>query len=281
MHIDTTNRIIQGLPKLPTDISIQGVEVSCSDISFAPGREWKFGQGDTVNGDKVLTVKVVASRRDNARSLGEAVGVAKTTFMSPWGWPSPEKVTSLEQARGAMEHLAHRFGEVVQNTPLTLHPVMHWLALEPQLHYLRSSSSSALGLHEEMPELAAVVVGSAFDWAIWDAAGRLNGCPAPELLQHRFLPVDLDTLFQDTRFQGRSAEEFIGRPPRHATLNRIHSISIKDALTPGQSTLSEVDGLPTNLTDWIRQEGISHFKIKLVGNPQENVERVLDIYLVA
>ncbi len=60
--------------------------------------------------------------------------------------------------------------------------------------------------------------------------------------------------------------------PRQVTLR--HTVGLADRLTPQDEGADPQDGLPATLQDAIHHYGLHHFKLKLSGNPQADVDRL-------
>jgi L-alanine-DL-glutamate epimerase-like enolase superfamily enzyme len=66
-------------------------------------------------------------------------------------------------------------------------------------------------------------------------------------------------------FSGQFLERYVLEKPQ-ARMPLYHLVGALDPLTEGEITSCVGDGLPETLGDWIRREGLTHFKIKMNGD---------------
>ncbi len=124
---------------------------------------------------------------------------------------------------------------------------------------------------EPMPHLAALVCCSLFDLALHDAYGVLHSIDIYETYNKKFMSKDLSKFITPAEgskvsFRGRYPEDYLVRP-RQNVLPAWHLIGGKDLIDASQLTGSEPkDGYPVLLRDWIRADGLTCLKVKLVGN---------------
>ncbi len=110
---------------------------------------------------------------------------------------------------------------------------------------------------EAMPWLAALVCCSAFDLALHDAYGKLNGRPVYETYGPEFLNYDLAHYLEPAQgaevdFRGLYPQDFL-QLPREESLAAWHLVGGLDPLEEADLTGDEPDdGYPVLLGDWIR-----------------------------
>ncbi len=123
----------------------------------------------------------------------------------------------------------------------------------------------------EMPWLAALVCGSAFDIALHDAYGQLHQVPIYQTYNAEWMNADLAHYLKpaegaDVQFAGRHPADCLTLP-RRDILPAWHLVGGKDWIDPGERDGTEPnDGYPVLLRDWIRQDGLKCLKVKLCGN---------------
>jgi L-alanine-DL-glutamate epimerase-like enolase superfamily enzyme len=131
-----------------------------------------------------------------------------------------------------------------------------------------------------MPALAVLVVASAFDAAVFDAFGKVNGINSYDGLSADFVAHDLSR-YLDGRFAGQYLDQYTSRQPK-PRIPLYHLVGALDPLTAGEITEPLDDGLPESLDQWIAADGLTHLKIKLNGTDlQWDVDRVLGVEAVA
>ncbi|MGD0088331.1 MAG: hypothetical protein ABSE73_00230 [Planctomycetota bacterium] len=204
----------------------------------------------------------------NARGQ-TAQGWGETPLSVQWVWPSS---LSYEERHEALKDFCLRLarawadfgggghalevGHVFQHTEL------------PRL--LRAFNRQRKG-REPVPWLAALVCCSAFDIALHDAYGVLNGLPVYETYNARFMNRDLAHYLVPARgsavsFRNRYPADYLAAP-RPKRLPAWHLVGGKDLIEPAELTGSEPqDGYPVLLRDWIRRDGLKCLKVKLRGN---------------
>jgi L-alanine-DL-glutamate epimerase-like enolase superfamily enzyme len=127
-----------------------------------------------------------------------------------------------------------------------------------------------------MPKLAVLVIGSAFDAAIHDAFGKAHDLNCYETYSREFMGRDLSA-YLGPDYAGQWLESYI-LPQLRPRLELYHTVGAADPLTTAEVTKPVGDGLPETLPDWIRYNGLTHFKIKLNGNDLPwDLERVLTV----
>jgi L-alanine-DL-glutamate epimerase-like enolase superfamily enzyme len=191
-------------------------------------------------------------------------------------WAFPSRSLSYDATLGAMKTLASRISDIFQDCPESGHPVELNFILEPTYLAAAEQVSQELGLAEPIPKLCALVTVSAFDAAVHDAYGKVQGrscyeCYGSDLLTHdlsRYLGRD---------FEGESLDRYI-LPQPVTEVPIYHSVGALDALVKEDVEELLEDGLPETLAEWIPYNGLTHFKVKLNGQDQDwDVERVVGI----
>jgi len=251
----------------PTDIRIEEVTFEYEDYLYrAP---YQFG-GRTV--DRVTLLNVHCTVRSMAGRV--ARGFGSMTMGNQWAFPS--SVMSYDQTLGAMKALAERLAKLTGDCKEAGHPVDINAALEPAYLAAAVEVSRQSKLAEPIPKLCTLVVASPFDAAVHDAFGKLHGRSCyrtygPDLMGH-----DLSR-YLGAEFTG----EYLSRYVRAKPMPRValyHSVGAADPITASDVRWPVGDGLPETLADWIRYNGLTHFKMKLNGGDlQADRQRILAI----
>ena len=124
---------------------------------------------------------------------------------------------------------------------------------------------------EPMPWLAALVCCSAFDVALHDAYGAVNGVPVYETYNARYMNRDLSAWLAPAdgaavSFADKYPEDFFAKP-RPDSLPAWHLVGGKDAIDTSELTGGEPnDGYPLTLDQWIKHDGLFCLKVKLRGD---------------
>jgi L-alanine-DL-glutamate epimerase-like enolase superfamily enzyme len=252
---------------MPTDIRIEDVSYSYEEFRYrAP---YKFG-GRAV--DRVTLLNFTcAVRTMNGRA---AKGFGSMPLGNVWSFPSD--VMSYDTTLNAMKALAARIAKITSAYPEAGHPLDINRALEPAYLQAAAEVTKTLGLAEPIPKLCTLVTASPFDAAIHDAYGKVHGLNCYSTYGPEFLGHDL-SLDLGPDFRGEYLNHYIPKDPK-PRLAVFHSVGALDPLEASDLTRRLDDGLPETLPEWIRYNGLTHFKIKLNGNDLDwDVERVLRI----
>lgn len=219
--------------------------------------------------DKVTLLNVrVRVEDEQGRSVG---GYGSMPLGNVWSFPS--KRHHYDETLAAMKSLAEAFESITACCTERGHPVELSAILEPQYLDVAGRVAQALSLEEPIPKLCTLVVASVFDAAIHDGYGKLHGVDSYSALGGDFLTRDLGD-FLDERFNGESLQQYVSSHPQ-SSLPLYHLVGAVDPLEERDIENRLNDGLPETLPEWIRQDGLTHLKIKLNGdNLDWDVERV-------
>lgn len=251
----------------PGDIHVLDVRHDFED--FRLRMPYQFG-GRTITHLTLLNVSVLV-RNGSGR---QARGAGSMPLGNAWAFPS-SRVTH-DQSLRAMRALAERIASITAHHPQRAHPIDLFRSLEP-LYLEAAARVSAEGrLAEPIPKLCALVAASAFDLAIHDAFGKVNGVNAYRAYGPEFMERDLSHYLGED-FKGEWLDRYLRSKPA-PYLYLYHSVGASDPLeSPGPGPGVE-DGLPQTLAEWIAAEGLTHFKVKLNGRDLRlDVDRMVDI----
>ncbi|MDD3586323.1 MAG: mandelate racemase/muconate lactonizing enzyme family protein [Thermoguttaceae bacterium] len=252
----------------PTDITIKSAQ-ACEE-SFPLRTQLKFGGLAGGTALSVLTTTVEVESRDGRRASGRGV----MTIGNRWGWPS--RVIPGQKTNQAMIATGKRMATCAAETGSCGHPLE--LCRELATHYADAATAvvTDMKLPESMPRLAQLVCASPLEAAVFDAYGKLLGQNVFNLLGKEFVNSDLsDYLNKD--FSGEYLDQYTSRAPQKR-MPLYHLIGGADALTQSDIPKRLNDGWPETLGEWIVADGLTHMKIKLLGNNLEkDVRRVVDI----
>jgi hypothetical protein len=214
-------------------------------------------------------VRITVMREDGAH--GEGWG--ETPLSVQWVWPGAldyhfrlEKLKEFCRClaklwpgfttRGHAMEVGYDFLELIVRP--------QWLALQEGVEESR-----------RMPWLAALVCSSAFDIAVHDAFGVVNGVPVYQTYDAKWMNRDLSYYLTpakdrtDLTFAGEFPSSWF-RPQRSDELMAWHLVGGADALDEGDLSGDEpADGYPVTLEDWLKRDGLHALKIKLRGYDSE------------
>lgn len=228
----------------------------------------KFG-GTVVERIGLLNVKCTVSA--GART---ANGFGSMPLGNAWSFPS--RKLNYDQTLGAMKTLAGHIAKITGDYRAPGHPIDITWTLEPE--YLKASvrATKDLELAEPIPKLCTLATASPFDAALHDAYGKLHGLNCYHTYGPRFLKHDL-AQYLGAEFKGETLDRYVQKQPK-PRMPMYHLIGAVDPLTDADLKKRIGDGLPETLPEWIRFNGLTHFKIKLNGDDlQWDVGRVVGV----
>lgn len=229
----------------------------------------KFG-GIVTDRVTLLNVRVDVESPTGTR----AQGFGSMPMGNVWSFPSQQH--SYNETLDAMKQLADTIAGLTRAFRGTAHPIDINHSLEPAYFEAAREVQARASLKEPIPALCVLVVASPFDAALHDAFGKLNHCSAYATYGEEFMKHDLSH-YLDERFAGEWLQQYISPTPK-ADLPLYHLVGAVDPLTEADITTRLNDGLAETLPEWIRQDGLTHLKIKLNGdNLDWDVDRVVAI----
>jgi L-alanine-DL-glutamate epimerase-like enolase superfamily enzyme len=259
--------ILKASVRKSTDIRIEDVNIDFKDYKYRV--PIKFG-GIVSSQITVLNVHCAVS------SLGgkNARGFGQMPLANVWSFPSQR--LSYDTTLGAMKTLAARICTLTGGFKEYGHPIdLNW-ALEPQYLKAAEEVTRESKLAETIPKLCALVTASAFDAAVHDAYGKVHSLNCYHTYGPTFMNHDL-SYYVGPEFKGEYPEKYILKEPK-PRMPMYHLVSAIDPLVASDIKQRVNDGLPETLPEWIKYNGLTHFKIKLDGDDLKwDSERVLSV----
>jgi L-alanine-DL-glutamate epimerase-like enolase superfamily enzyme len=255
----------------PTDIRVEDVSYTYQKYKFRVPIKFGGRVGDE------LTLINVDCAVQTARGK-VAKGFGSMPLSNIWAFPS--ETMNYETTLGAMKTLAGRISKITGNYKEIGHPIDINCTLEPE--YLKAAAEVAkeLNLAEPIPKLATLVTASAFDAAVHDAFGKAHGLNCYRTYGREFMVNDLGHYLGPT-FKGEYLSQYVTRDPK-PRMPMYHLVGALDAITDADVKARVNDGVPETLPEWIRYNGLTHFKIKLNGDQLDwDIDRVVRIDRVA
>ena len=156
-------------------------------------------------------------------------------------------------------------------TPRFESPFQKWLACHPLI--------MMAGQRRDEEDLTSTYVSSLLERAMIDGVCRLAGRPLFEMLRDDrlgFRPADVHP-----KLKGFKILSILRRRP-NTRIGIRHTVGIFDPLTsddwPREKRLN--DGLPETVQDYIRQEGIRYFKVKISGDAAKDFDRLKRLWSI-
>ncbi|MBL9201082.1 MAG: hypothetical protein JNL39_11275 [Opitutaceae bacterium] len=233
----------------------------------------KFG-GMVLDRVTVLNVECEAARRDGR--VGRGFG--SMPLCNVWAFRSGR--LSDSQTMHAMKRLAEHGSRLCAEHSEFGDPIELGVALERQFLAAAEAVSHELNLADPIPPLATLVTASAFDAAIHDAFGKLQGLSCYRTYNPEFLNGDLSAHLGPAFAGEWPGDGWLTAPQPRLAL--YHAVGALDPLTDGDVARRVGDGLPETLAQWIERSGLTHLKIKLNGDDLAwDLARVSAIHAVA
>jgi L-alanine-DL-glutamate epimerase-like enolase superfamily enzyme len=245
-----------------TDITVSGLELYFLPVTTRV--PLKFGS-ETLSSVTCARVRMLVEDRSGRK----AEGWGETPLSVPWVWPSalPHRARDLA-LRDFCEQLALAWSNLNgYGHPLELGHDFQLNVLPTLLAGFNRESPP----EERVPFLAALVSCSPFDLALHDAFGNLHDrslyeCYTPELMNHDLAYYLEPAEGSEIDFQGQYPADYLvsDRPNELAVWHLVGGV---DPLSVVElNGHHSPDGVPVLLEDWIRQDGLNCFKVKLRGN---------------
>lgn len=250
-----------------TDIRVEDVSIAYEEYKYRT--PIKFG-GHVL--DRATILNVNCSVRTGDGRIGKGFG------SMPLGniWSFPSNVLSYEDTLGAMQALAGQIAKDTRDYKEFGHPIdINW-ALDPAYRKAAADVSERRHLAQPIPPLCTLVTASAFDAAIHDAFGKVHGLNCYHTYGPEFMKYDLSR-YLGPEYKGEYPNKYVSQEPKRR-MAMYHLVSAIDPIEESDITHRINDGLPETLPEWIRYNGLTHFKIKLNGDDRKwDVERVLRV----
>ncbi|MCO8243542.1 MULTISPECIES: enolase C-terminal domain-like protein [unclassified Haladaptatus] len=109
---------------------------------------------------------------------------------------------------------------------------------------------------------------SLIEQALIDAFCRATETTFPTAVHENTLGIEMGKLYDE--LDGRKPTELLPETPRREMRIR-HTVGLSDPLTDEDVAVADRldDGLPQSLTEYIEEQGVNHFKIKLAATPSD------------
>lgn len=238
-------------------MSIRVLETSLHILNTRTRIPFKFGI-TTMTRSPQLFVRVVAEIEGDRQ-----VGIAADHL--PPKWFTKDPATSFKDDVDEMLKVIETACDVARATPRSASVFAWWRAMHDGM--------SAWGGGWTKPPLLTHFGTSLLERALLDAFCRLHKLPLARAVREDRLGIDLGAVHRE--LDGAQPKDLLPGEPLRSIVAR-HTVGLADPLTDVEIPAAERvdDGLPQSLEAAIRAYGLTHFKVKLVGDVARDVERV-------
>lgn len=162
--------------------------------------------------------------------------------------------------------------ETARELALATQPFEHPFDCWQQIH----SAIMRVGAERNQEALTAAFASALIERAVIDAFCRLQNISFFQAVKEERLGIELASVHPE--LEGLRLSETIGDRPQTAFSIR-HTVGASDPLTRAELGAQAVkDGLPETLQEYIEEDGVRFFKIKVTGDPDRDLKRLGDIW---
>lgn len=200
------------------------------------------------------------------RAGRSAIGWSAEMMMPKWFDKSPDlsAADNIEQLRQSVRIAMAGMAAAGSGTAFGLHA-----ALEAAHH----AACAAAGLNGLIASFGLALL----DRAVIDAVCRLEKIPAAVAVRENRLGITSATA---PDLEGFDLNTFLAARPSPSLIAIRHTVGLGDVLTDGELETPLGDGLPETLEQVIARNGHRWFKIKVSGQPEADVARLVRIAAV-
>lgn len=238
-------------------------ETAPGRMAFALGK--KGGTGEVAKGllnplAHVRLILVDERGRETFGCSGDRLSVR---------WLDKRPGRSLDLKRRELVKLIEQAREIHLGSAEFTSPFEHWLKCHKQI--------MALGQKSNQESLTSAFASALFERAILDAVCRLSNESMFNMVKANRLGMRADQVHPELK--GFNYEKFLPRRPL-TEFNIRHTIGLLDPLTVAQIEDGKrvKDGLPQTLDEYIKTDGIRHFKVKISGDVERDVKRLAGLW---
>lgn len=141
------------------------------------------------------------------------------------------------------------------------------------------ASQMAWARERGLPSLLTNFGVSLVERTLLDALAKSYGVPFATLLKHNLVGMNLGSVHPE--LAGRQPAEFLPEQPLARVIAR-HTVGLSDPLTDADVSEDDKleDGLPQTLEQCVQFYGLRHFKLKVLGDVDSDLERLRGIAAV-
>jgi len=189
-------------------------------------------------------------------------GVAMGGLIPGWFYKDPEM--SLEDGIQNMRATFRSAADIARTLPAEPTAFAFWRSVYEQQRELAAGT--------DYPPLLWSYGVSLVEQAVIDAVCRRANTTFADAVRENILGIDLGAIYDE--LAPFEPADLLPDTPRRETAVR-HTVGLEDPLTAADVTDGRPDdGLPLTLAEYVREDGISHFKIKLAADPETDAKRL-------
>lgn len=243
---------------------IEAIELYVRDTP--PGRV-AFSLGKTIGSEaakRSITSPLGHVRLVLRDSQGrETFGCAGDRLSVRWLDKRPDR--DQDRKRRELVALIHTAREIYLQTPEFDSPFAHWQQCHPEI--MRA------GRNQGQEDLTSSFASALIERAMLDAVCRLEGRSIFEMVKHDRLGIRPGEVHDE--LATLDLPSMLPRRPRRQIFIR-HTVGGSDPLTADDLRDEERadDGLPETLAEYIQQDGVRYFKVKISGDVDDDLERL-------
>lgn len=189
-------------------------------------------------------------------------GVAADVLPPKWFKKDPDQPLDdeIDEMLRVIEHAVDEAIGLQAETPFDV-----WMQLD--------GAQSEWGVHENLPPLLSNFGTTLVERALLEAVCKRFGTSFGEAVRANTFGIRLGDI--DQRLKGTVPAQWLPGQPLSRVIAR-HTIGMADPLSDAEISEQDRlhDGLPQSLEACVRQYGLHHFKIKLSGRPEQDIDRL-------
>ncbi|WP_231188766.1 hypothetical protein [Haladaptatus sp. DYF46] len=189
-------------------------------------------------------------------------GVAMGGLIPGWFYKDPEM--RLETGYRNMASVFRSAADIANDLDSKPTAFAFWLALYERQHEMADSTNQ--------PDLLSAYGVSLIEQALIDAVCRAKDVSFSTAVRENLLGIDLGAVYSE--LEPYEPADLLPTEPRRNTAVR-HTVGLDDPLTEADITGDRPDdGLPLTLTEYVHEDGVNRFKIKLSANHEVDAARL-------
>lgn len=234
-------------------------------MTFALGK--KGGTGDVKQGllNPLAHVRLVLKNENGDTTFGCAADRLSVR------WLDKRAGRGLDRKRRELVSLIHTARDIYTKTPEFKSPFQKWRDCHPLV--------MKAGRAAKQEDLTTSFASALFERAIVDAVSRLEKRSVFQMVKSDRLGVDLKSVHPELAAL-KLPRIVSSRPLTEFSIR--HTVGLADPLTsadlPNDKRVN--DGLPETLAEYVKADGVRHFKVKISGDPKRDRERLENIWSV-
>ena len=214
---------------------------------------------------EVTAIPKVFLRVDATIDGTASEGIAMGGLIPGWFFKDPEM--NLGTGYRRMIEVFRTAATIARNLPPEPTPFDFWRSLYRDQH--------EWAVDTDHPSLLCSYGVSLVEQALLDAVCRAKETSLPHAVQENLLGIDLGSVYEE--LAPYEPTDLLPTDPKRSIAIR-HTIGLDDPLTSTDVTAERPDdNLPLTLAEYVRTDGVNHFKIKLSADRERDAARLTRI----